>query len=142
MKKTFITVLACLIAILTLTLTACDNKSGTYYPTNEELKTNLESNNYTVEVYEDINYHEFFVTFDSLVDGTLIKAAKDNDYIYFFRLTDSWRCDMVYNILNEKCENYDLLVKIENDGKFGNIVYCGTENAISASGIKVVKVKV
>lgn len=143
MKKTFITIMACLMAIVALTLTACgDDKNGTYYPTNEEMKINLVKNGYDVEVCDDINYCEFFVEFSSIVDGTLIKAVKDNDYIYFFRLTDSWRCDTVYNTLSEKCENYDSLVRIENDEKFGNIVYCGTTNAISASGIKVVKVKV
>lgn len=142
MKKTLI-IIACLMAIIALTLTACgDDKNGTYYPTNEEMKTNLENKGYTVEVCDDINYHEFFEMFSSIIDGTLIKAVKDNDFIYFFRLTDSWRCDTVYDILNEKCENYDTLVKIENDERFGNIVYCGTENAISASGITVVKVKV
>ncbi len=44
--------------------------------------------------------------------------------------------------MEKNCENYNSLVKIENDEKFGNIVYCGTENAIDAAGIKVVKVKV
>lgn len=143
MKKTFITILVCIMAVVALTLTACDNDTnGTYYPTNEKMKTNLEKNGYAVEVYNDIGYHEFFIWIDSVIDGTLIKAVKDDDYIYFFRLTDSWRCDMVYEILNEKCENYDSLVKIENDEKFGNIVYCGTEKAINASGINVVKVEI
>lgn len=143
MKKTLITILACLMAFVTLTMTACtDDTSGTYYPPNEEMKTNLESKGYTVEVYDDINYHEFFIMFSSIVDGTLIKAVKDKEYIYFFRLTDSWRCDTVYDILKEKCDNYNSLVKIENDEKFGNIVYCGTENAINASGIRKVEVKV
>ncbi|MDE5562710.1 MAG: hypothetical protein K2J01_04100 [Clostridiales bacterium] len=143
MKKAFITIMACLMAVVALTLTACDDGiNGTYYPTNEEMKTNLENNGYTVEVCDDLNYHEFFETFSSIVDGTLIKAVKGNDYIYFVRVTESWRCDTVYKVLNEKCMNYDTLVKIENDEKFGNIVYCGTTKAIRAAGINVVKVSV
>lgn len=43
MKKILITILACLMAILTLTLTACgDDKNGTYYPTINEMSANLE----------------------------------------------------------------------------------------------------
>lgn len=128
--------------IVAITLTACDDNNGTYYPTNEEMKANLEKKGYSVEVYDDITSHEFFIMFSSVIEGTLVKAVKGNDYIYFFRLTDPWRCDTVYSILNEKCENYNSLVKIENDEIFGNIVYCGTETAIKASGIKVVKVEI
>lgn len=49
MKKSFITVLICLMAILTFTLTACgDDNNGTYYPTLNEMKSNLDKNGYKV----------------------------------------------------------------------------------------------
>lgn len=143
MKKAVASMLLGLLFILTLfSLSGCVDKGGTYYPTNEEMKTDLENNGYTVEVYDDINHHEFFVEFSSIINGTSVKAVKGNDYIYFFRPTDSWRCDTVYDTLKENCKNYNSLVKIENDEKFGNIVYCGTKQAIKDAGITVVDVKV
>lgn len=142
MRKVFVRLLVSILFLLTFALTACGDEDGIYYPSNEEMKVNLESKGYTVEDYNDINYHEFFLQFSSLIEGTLVKAVKDNDYIYFFRLINSWRCETVYDIMYENCENYNSLVKIENDKKFGNIVYCGTKNAISDAGINVVKVNV
>lgn len=119
--------------ILTLTLTACgDDKNGTYYPQNEEMKTNLEKGGYTVTVTTDLGDK----------NGTRLSAKKDNEYIEFYWLDNAEDCEYFYNLLEENHTNYNSLVKIENDEKFGNIVYCGTENAISVSGIKVVEVKV
>ncbi len=129
--------------ILTLALSACgDDKGGTYYPTNDEMQSNLEKNGYAVTLYNDLsdnngNHH----------DGTLLFASKSREneqyeYLYFYRFENANSCEYFYNSMEEKCENYNTLVKIENDEKFGNIVYCGTENAVNAAGIKVVKVKV
>ena len=133
MKKTFITILACIMFILTLTLTACnDDKNGTYYPQNEEMKTNLENGGYTVSVTTDLGDK----------NGTHLSATKGNEYIEFYWLDNAEDCEYFNILLEENHTNYNSLVKIENDEKFGNIVYCGTENAISISGIKVVKVKV
>ena len=97
MKKTLVHILACLLVILPLTLTACvtDNNS-TYYPTNEEMKTNLEKNGYTVKVYDDIDNHRFFVMFSSIIAGTAIEAVKDEEYIFYLGPTASVRCDTVY----------------------------------------------
>ena len=125
--------LACIMVILTLMLTACgDDKNGTHYPTNEEMKTNLENDGYTVVVTNDLDGK----------NGTYLSAKKDNEYIDFYWLDNVEDCEYFYNLLEENHTNYNSLVKIENDDKFGNIVYCGTENAISASGIKVVDIKV
>lgn len=143
MKKTFISILICLMAILTFTITACrDDNGGTYYPTNDEMKSNLEKSGYVVTLYQDLsdnngNHH----------DGTLLFASKSreneqDEYLYFYRFENANSCEYYYTSMEQSCKNYNSLVKIENDEKFGNIVYCGTENAISASGIKVVKVKV
>ena len=133
MKKVFATILVCLMALLTLTLTACgDGENGTYYPTNEEMKTNLEKGGYTVTVTTDLGDK----------NGTYLSASKDNEYIEFYWLDNAEDCKYFYNLLEENHADYNSLVLIENDEKFGNIVYCGTEKAVSVSGIKVVKVKV
>lgn len=143
MKKALILFVASILLVLAFAVSACsDDNGGTYYPTNEEMKNNLEEKEYTVEVYENINYHKFFIAISAYYDGTLIEAVKGDDYIYLFRLNNYEQCDAVYAILEANCTNYNSLVKIENDEKFGNIVYCGTANAISAAGIKVVNVDV
>ena len=150
MKKIFITIFACLMAILTLTLTACGDDGG-YYPTNEEMKTNLEKQGYVVTIFNDLSASGMGE--ESLrgdVDGTLLTATKSReidgvvttDFLYIYRLDESSYCDYYYGALENYFEDYDSLVKIENDKKFGNIVYCGTENAISASGIKTVEVNI
>lgn len=133
MKKTLITIFACLMAIFTFTLIACgDGKNGTYYPTNKEMKINLENGGYTVVVTTDLDGK----------NGTYLSAKKGNEYIDFYWLDNAEDCKYFYNLLEENHTNYNSLIQIENDDKFGNIVYCGTENAIRASGIKVVDVKV
>ena len=137
MKKAFVTILACLITILTLTLTACGNdNNGTYYPTLNEMKSNLDKKGYTVEYAIGERNSEGK---DYVVDSLF--ARKGDDYIIFYWVEDSAHCNHYYDKLQElhpNCPNY---VSIENDEKFGNIVYCGPENAIKASGIKIVEVK-
>ncbi len=132
MKKIFVSLFASILFVITLTLCACGDKSGTYYPTNEEMKTNLENCGYTVTVITDLGDK----------NGTHLSALKDNEYIEFYWLDNTADCDYFYNLLEETHTNYNSLVQIENDEKFGNIVYCGTEQAIKDAGIKVVDVKV
>lgn len=138
MKKTLITVLVCLMAILTITLTACgDDKNGTYYPTVNEMSANLKKNGYLTQfaVGERNSEGQGYVV-DSL------NATKGDDYIYFYWIEDATHCKVYYDKLKELHPDSPHFVLIENDEKFGNIVYCGTENAINAAGIKVVEVKV
>lgn len=143
MKKIIVGIFACVLLAFTLVLSACGgDKSGTYYPSNEEMKANLEKNGYSVEVYDNLHDYEWFFAISTYYDGTLIKATKGDDYIYFSRLNNANQCDALYNIMENRCENYNSLVKIINDEKFGSIVYCGTDNAINDAGIKVVKVDV
>lgn len=133
MKKLFTIVFACILSVIVLTLTACDdNNGGTYYPKSSEMKTNLENSGYTVVVTTDLDGR----------NGTYLSATKESEYIYFYWLDDAEDCAYYYNLLEENHTDYNSLVKIENDDKFGNIVYCGTENAVNTAGIKVVKVKV
>lgn len=143
MKKILSTTILCLITILALTFAACqDDKNGTYYPSTEEIKINLESNDYVVTLYQDLsdsngNTHK----------GTFLFASKDREnkqeeYIYFYRFDNASSCQYYYELLEKNCKNYNSLVKLENDEKFGNIVYCATENAVNDAGIKVIKVDV
>ncbi|MDE7106369.1 MAG: hypothetical protein K2O22_04300 [Anaeroplasmataceae bacterium] len=133
MKKIFVSLFASILLVITFTLCACDDdKNGTYYPTNEEMKTNLENGGYSVIVTTNFGDK----------NGTHLSGTKDNEFIEFYWLDNVEDCEYFYSLLEENHTNYNSLVKIENDEKFGNIVYCGTENAISTSGIKVVKVKV
>mgnify|MGYP006875315983 CR=1 FL=1 len=138
MKKILITILACLMAVLTITLTACgDDKNGTYYPTVNEMSANLEKNGYLTQfaVGERNSEGQGYV-----VD--CLNATKGDEYIYFYWIEDAAQCKVYYDKLKELHPDSPHFVLIENDEKFGNIVYCGTENAINAAGIKVVEVKV
>lgn len=133
MKKLFTAILVCILSVLSLSLMACnDNKNGTYYPKSDEMRTNLEKGGYTVTVTTDL----------ADKNGTQLSATKDNEYIYFYWLDNAKDCGYFYNLLEKNHTNYNSLVKIENDEKFGNLVYCGTANAITVAGIKVVTVKV
>lgn len=96
------------------------------------MQTNLENGGYTVVVATDTDGKK----------GMYITATKGSEYIYFYRLDNAEDCLYFYDILETDHEDYNSLVKIENDVKFGNIVYCGTENAVNTAGINVVKVNV
>lgn len=144
MKKVIISFLVSILTIISFAVSACgyDNKDGTYYPANEEMKANLENVGYSVVIYQDLsdndgNHH----------DGTLLFASKSREgeqeeYLYFYRLENANSCEYYYSSMEQNCKDYNSLVKIVNDEKFGNLVYCGTENAVNAAGIKVVKVKI
>lgn len=138
MKKVLI---LCLALLLTFTLCSCWNNANCY-PANEEMKANLENNGYDVSFYEDISKCEDFSAISANCAGTLIKATKGDEYIYFARLDNAENCDGVYDILESICKNYNALVLLENDEKFGNIVYCATTDAVKFAGIQVVKVDV
>jgi predicted small lipoprotein YifL len=139
MKKVFTSILLGLLFILTFTLFACSDKGETYYPTNEEMKTNLEKNGYVVTLEQDISDSD-----GNRHYGTLLSANKDSadEYLYFYRFDNATSCEYYYNYLEQNCKKYNSLVKIENDEKFGNLVYCGTAQAIKDAGVTVVDVYV
>jgi predicted small lipoprotein YifL len=139
MKKIFTGILLGMLFILTFALSACSDKGGTYYPSNEEMKTNLEKNGYVVTLEQDLTDSD-----GKRHNGTLISANKDSEsnYLYFYRFDNATSCEYFYNYLEQNCENYNSLVKIENDENYGNLVYCGTSQAIKDAGITVVDVKV
>lgn len=134
MKKILSVLILCLLTICTLSITACDDdENGTYYPDKSEMSYNLMTNGYQT-------YATSILAGDGT--GTFLSATKDGDYIKFYWLDNADDCDYYYKLLEENNSDYNVLAKIENDDNFGNLVYCGTENAINAAGIKVVKVKV
>lgn len=142
MKKFLVYIVMCMILVVTFILSACGDDGGTYYPPNDEMKANLEKSGYVVELYQDLSYND-----GKHHDGTLLFASKsregeEEEYLYFYRFDNPDSCEYYYNSMEKTCKNYNSLVKIENDEKFGNIVYCGTSGAIEAAGIKVVKVDV
>jgi hypothetical protein len=139
MKKIIVCILFGLLFVLTFALSACGDDGGTYYPTNNEMKANLEKNGYMVSfekniVDDDGNRHK----------GTLISANKESDaeYLYFYRFDDSTSCEYYYTYLEQTCEKYNSIVKIEDDKNFGNLVYCGTAQAVIDAGITLANVKV
>jgi predicted small lipoprotein YifL len=139
MKKVFTSILLGLLFILIFTLSACGDKGETYYPTNEELKTNLEKNGYVVTLEQDFTDND-----GNRHYGTLISTNNDSkgEYLYFYRFENATSCEYYYSLLGQTCKDYNSLVKLENDEKFGNLVYCGTTQAIKDAGITVVDVKV
>lgn len=132
MKKIVSVIILCIVIIFTLSLTACKENKGTYYPKSDEMKNNLENGGYAVTVTTNLGNKS----------GTYLSATKESEYIYFYWLDNAEDCEYFYNLLEENHTDYNSLVKIENDDKFGNLVYCGTENAVNIAGVKVVTVKV
>ncbi len=121
--------------IVALLITGCgnDEENGTYYPSRSEMQTNLENLDYDVSVENvpDDNY-----------SGTHLYATKNNEYMDFYWLDDSKSVDEISGLLERKHTNYDKFVIIKDDGKFGTLVFCGTELAVKDAGVTIVDVKV
>lgn len=132
MKKIFSVLVVCLIAIFAASLTACDGKNGTYYPSSEEMSANLKNSGYEVTLSDDLGDKS----------GTYLSATKGDDYIHFYWLDNAADCEYFYDYLETNCKDYNSLVQVSNDKKFGNLIYCGTKAAVDDAGITVVKVKV
>lgn len=142
MKKVFAGIVTSLLLILTFVLSACGDGDGTYYPPNEEMKTNLENSGYVVTLYQDLTDNDGNRHGGTLLFASKAREGEAEEYLYFYRFDNAASCEYYFDALENNCKNYNSLVIIENDEKFGNIVYCGTENAINTAGIKVVKTDV
>lgn len=142
MKKVVASLLLGLLFALTFALSACEDKNGTYYPDNSEMKTNLEKNGYVVTISQDLSDDEGNHHAGTLLFARKSRENEQEEYLYFYRFDDADSCDYYYTAMESECKNYNSLVKIANDEKFGNIVYCGTRQAIDDAGIVVVDVKV
>lgn len=134
MKKAMISLFVSLITVLSLALSACGSVgNGTYYPDKNEMSHNLTTNGYQT-------YSTNILVGEGM--GMFLSATKGDDYIKFYWLDRADDCEFYYRVLEEDNPDCNVLVKIENDEKYGNLVYCGTTNAVNAAGIKVVKVDV
>lgn len=142
MKKVFTSLLLGALFVLTFALSACGDKGGTYYPSDSEMKTNLEKAGYVVTLYQDLTDNNGNKHAGTHLFASKSRENENEEYLYFYRFDNASSCDYYYKAMEKDCENYNSLVKIENDEKFGNIVYCGTKKAIDDAGIKIVDVKV
>lgn len=136
MKKVLIGLMASILLILSFALCAC-GENETYYPTLDEMQSNLAQNGYRVEfAVGERNPEGGGYVVDSLF------ATKGDDYICFYWIEDAAHCNVYYDKLQELYPDCPKRALIENDEKFGNLVYGGTEKAIDDAGIIVVNVKV
>lgn len=118
MKKASKIVLAVtLLAILSITLVACNLTLITSVPPVEEVKANLESAGYSVEIQ----------TFPNGYTRSKLEARKGEDYIIIYWVTDSSYCDWVEKDI--KYRGHNGITTIESD--FGDSkVIAGTDQAI------------
>ena len=136
MKKFFIAFVSVILScIMLLAFASCTEKeAGTYIPTRDEMENNL----------CDAGYEYITISYITRIDGyciTRLSIEKDSEYMEFYWLYTSEQCDTYYNELNEKYPDCDILVKMVNDEKYGCIVFCGTQSAIDAAGIRIVEVE-
>lgn len=97
------------------------------------MEENLKNAGYTVTVTE--HFHETYT-------GTYLCAEKGSDYIEFYWLNEVEAIDEITEEIKQRREEYNKLESRGNDAKFGTHVFCGTNIAINAAGIKIVTVKV
>ncbi len=144
MKKVVVSFFAILITVFAFALSACTNKeSGTYYPSSEEMKVNLENNGYFVEVYKDVYWFNSEAGEPTKYESKALRARNETgEYIQFYWIETQEASNYYFNRLEETYQDSELLVKIKNDEKFGSIAYCGTSAAVNDAGIRVVKVNV
>ena len=133
MKKTRISILICLLAVLFITtLTACGDKDSGTYPNPENMKSNIERNGYTVSVSTDLGDKE----------GTHLSAKKDDEYIEIYLLKNLVDGDYFYNKVKNDYTNYTAVAEIVDDETYETLVYCGTVAAVKDAGITTIVTKV
>ncbi len=144
MKKVIVSIFVIVFMTLAFAMSAClNNQSGTYYPSSEEMKVNLENRGYFVEIYKDIYWFDSEEGVPEKYESRTLRAKSDaGEYIQFHWVEKPKACNYYFGKLEETYQDIEVLVKIENDEEFGSIVYCGTSVAIDDAGIIVVKVKV
>ena len=130
MKKKIIVLI---ITIVGMFLVACGNGQGTYFPDSSEMQANLEKKKYEVEI-ETIQNDDY--------SGTCLTAEKKDEYIEFYWLDDGSSITELAQELEDKYPDYNRLVSMEQDSKFGTFIFCSSEKAFDDSGIVIVEVKV
>lgn len=122
-----------ILSMFSMLLSGCgSNGQGMYFPNCAEMEENLKCAGYTVTVTED--FHEIYT-------GTYLCAEKGNDYIEFYWLDKVEAIDEITEEIKQRREDYNKLESRGNDVKYGTHVFCGTNKAIDASGITILKIK-
>lgn len=144
MKKVLASFFAIVVMTLAFAFSACfNNEGGTYYPSSEEMKLNLENRGYFVEVYKSVYWFESEKGEAEKYESTTLRAKNDNgEYIQFYWVENPEACNYYFDKLVETYQDSEVLVKVKNDEKFGSIAYCGTSAGVDDAGIRVVIVKV
>ncbi len=133
MKKSVMSILICLLAVLTMALVACgNNKSEGNFPNSNKMKKNLERNGYTVSVTTDLR--------DKV--GIHLSAKKDDEYIEVYWLENLADADYFYEKVKNDSPDYTAAAELVNVETFGNVVYCGTVSAVEDAGITTIVTKV
>ena len=77
------------------------------------------------------------------MDNKKLNSSLSNWKIEIYRrLTNEKDVDVITSQLEKEYDDYDKFVSVQKDSKFGSFVFCGTSDAINASGITIVDVKV
>lgn len=152
MKKFLLAVAVCLIVCVSLTLVACVDHKGAaapYHPSSNEIQANLESSGYQVTVTTELDENKH---------GTHISATKGDEYLEYYVLENSSDCayfsdklgnthhgetsawhnehSTEHNGHNSNHTDKHAHGTYENHKQNGNVVYCGTEHAVAAAGIR------
>jgi hypothetical protein len=114
-------------------MTACGSGEGTYYPGKREMLSNLEDKGYEVDMK---------TTQKNGYSGIYLEAEKGDEYIDFYWLDVGSNVVSLETDLKEKHTNYAKLVGVEDDSKYGSLVFCSSANAMDDAGIEMVDVSV
>lgn len=121
-------IFAALCAASMLMSAGCGSKSSVI-PDNGTIESNLRENKYTVS------------TSTQDMDGTMISAISGSENLTFLRLNSSEECNRLYDVVVNANPNAEVTYKYADDAEFGNVIICGTKDAVKAAGITIVKVK-
>ena len=106
----------------------CGCGSKKYFPNSTLMQKKLERNGYNVN--SSTSFGEEYV-------GAHLYAYKDDDFIDIYWLnSDEFFDKIVYSFNNRNCEKF---YSMENDERFGSIIFCATDGAFNDSGISIVK---
>ena len=111
-----------------LLMTGCGDQQSVI-PDQTTVQNSLQSENYVVTISKQD------------VDGQALTAKKGSDFLAYYKLDTAEECDRLYDVVVNANPDADRTCKYTNDEAFGNVIICGTDGAIKAAGIKIVKVK-
>lgn len=112
---------------LCLALAACGK--GTYFPSSDAMQKNLEAAGYTVAVTDDL---------EGGLAGTHLSAVKGGDYLEFYWLDNGGSVESLSHELKAAYPDHETFVSMEDDEKFGSLIFCGTSRAAADAKIEIV----